>query len=752
MAKYTYKTKVLLCGLIICVLVTFGIDFGKRGRGDESIGLPLLFGYDSSSSESSSESAECGNNDVETGEDCDDGDTDNGDGCSSTCTVESGYTCTGDPSTCTQTFTCGNNDVETGEDCDDGDTDNGDGCDSSCAVETYWTCTGDPSVCSGICGDGVIKGDEACDDDDTTAGDGCSEICTLETGYTCTGEPSSCSTSCGDGSKADSEGCDDSNTTAGDGCDASCGVETGYSCTGSPSVCSGICGDSLIKGSEECDDGNSTNTDSCLSTCKDASCGDGFVWANNEECEPPGTATCSDSCTGRTGGGGSSAVGTISGRSERRNVQSVLSIRKDPEYKHAPDVPVRGRVLITCGNGKFDLGEECDDGNKNSGDGCSSYCYREIGSCGDGIVQRALGEECEPTAVYGKDGVLSYPKIPKCADNTDAVFCSKPRAIGGGCRLIEIPVCGDGKVEVETQIINECGDGRKDGDEECDLGGMCYGGKYHGAVWHERQSALLCRKHGGMSFAKDGDGCSKDCKLEYCGDGKVQYLEQCDNGANNKDPNSACTDTCKLCSGLYSATLDLKNLEEGEHIVKVKVDTTCGTSTVSEASFLFSKKLVLAQGDVKAHKIASELKNNMKKSYVGYKPPKVSMITDKGRYLKGFDKGVMMNIIVADADGNVIHNLPPSAFTVALDGKIMKDVMVITDVSEHCSKIINGKSMIRPSFECGKKKIPLQGSIIGGSAGSTALSFITAIAILLAGTLITTLNKINKKNPICIDE
>ena len=650
---------------------------------------------------------------------------------------------------CTLDPVCGNNDKETGEDCDDGDTDNGDGCDSSCEVETGWTCTGDPSSCTATCGDGAIKGSETCDDSNTAEGDGCDDACLVETGFTCTGEPSSCSTSCGDGTTAGSEGCDDSNTTAGDGCDASCAVETGFSCTGSPSTCSGICGDGLIKGAEQCDDSNTTSTDSCLGTCRSATCGDGFVWADNEECEPPGTSICNDSCKGITGGGGSSAAGTISGRAEQRRVHDILNIKSDPNYKYAPDVPVRGRTLVTCGNGKIDIGEECDDGNKNSRDGCSPYCYRELGSCGDGIVQKALGEECEPTVVYGKNGVVSYPVIPKCNNSPDITFCSKPKSADGGCRVIEIPVCGDGKVEVETQVINECGDGRRDGLEECDFGGMCFGGKYHGAVWQERQSALLCRRHGGMSFAKDGDGCSKECKLEFCGDGKVQYLEQCDDGAKNQSTNSACTDTCELCSGLYSATLDLKKINEGEHIVKVKVDTSCGKSTVKEATFLFSKTLNLSQVDVKTHKIATGLKNNLKSNFIGYKSPKVSMVTDKGRYLKGFDKGVMMNIIVADANGNVIHNLPPPAFTVALDGKIVKDIMVITDVSEKCSKIIN--NMSRPSFECDKKKAALQGSLIGSNAGSTTLSFAAAIVILFAGTLITALSKINKKNPLYVD-
>ncbi|PIO08651.1 hypothetical protein COU59_00840 [Candidatus Pacearchaeota archaeon CG10_big_fil_rev_8_21_14_0_10_34_12] len=44
--------------------------------------------------------AECGNSLIETGETCDDNNIVSGDGCSSTCQVESGYTCTGEPSVC----------------------------------------------------------------------------------------------------------------------------------------------------------------------------------------------------------------------------------------------------------------------------------------------------------------------------------------------------------------------------------------------------------------------------------------------------------------------------------------------------------------------------------------------------------------------------------------------------------------------------------------------------------------------------
>jgi len=77
------------------------------------------------------------------------------------------------------------------EACDDGGTAPGDGCDSSCQIEAGWTCAGEPSGCS-VCGDRRIGGTEQCDDGWIRAGDGCDASCQIEAGWTCTGEPSVC--------------------------------------------------------------------------------------------------------------------------------------------------------------------------------------------------------------------------------------------------------------------------------------------------------------------------------------------------------------------------------------------------------------------------------------------------------------------------------------------------------------------------------------------------------------------------------
>jgi len=77
-------------------------------------------------------SASCGDGVVDTGEECDDGAHAVGDGCDASCAVETGWTCTGTPSTCVK---CGNGTVEAGEECDDGNSDNGDGCSKDCKIE-----------------------------------------------------------------------------------------------------------------------------------------------------------------------------------------------------------------------------------------------------------------------------------------------------------------------------------------------------------------------------------------------------------------------------------------------------------------------------------------------------------------------------------------------------------------------------------------------------------------------------------------
>jgi len=83
----------------------------------------------------------------------------------------------------------------------------------------------------------------------------------------------------------------------------------------------------------------------------------------------------------------------------------------------ASDTGIDAGPVGYCGNGVLDPGEQCDDGNRTNGDGCSATCQIEagwqcsipgqlcipcgtngcdagpVGHCGDGIVE--TGEECD---------------------------------------------------------------------------------------------------------------------------------------------------------------------------------------------------------------------------------------------------------------------------------------------------------------------------------------------------------------------
>lgn len=79
---------------------------------------------------------------------------------------------------------CGDGYIRGSEECDDDNTLSGDGCDgTTCLVELGYTCAGEPSVCATTCGDGIPVGAEACDDANADELDGCTTQCV--TGVVC---------------------------------------------------------------------------------------------------------------------------------------------------------------------------------------------------------------------------------------------------------------------------------------------------------------------------------------------------------------------------------------------------------------------------------------------------------------------------------------------------------------------------------------------------------------------------------------
>ena len=93
-------------------------------------------------------------------------------------------------------FCCSDGMLQGPEACDDGNHLNQDGCSSNCTIESGYSCSSDsstPSVCNAICGDGLRLGYELCDDNNNLSGDGCSSNCTVEPYYKCSDtQPSNC--------------------------------------------------------------------------------------------------------------------------------------------------------------------------------------------------------------------------------------------------------------------------------------------------------------------------------------------------------------------------------------------------------------------------------------------------------------------------------------------------------------------------------------------------------------------------------
>lgn len=176
-------------------------------------------------------------------------------------------------------------------------------------------------------------------------------------------------------------------------------------------------------------------------------------------------------------------------------------------------VDVPSVCTTTCGDGVTAGVEQCDDGNTTPGDGCDESCNTEIQGCGDGEVVSGDGEECDDGGQAAFDGCDDQCLVEAGWDcNGSPSVCTE--------------ICGDGLVVGDETVLGGCDDGNSTDGDGCDF---------------------QCQVEDGYICVNEPSQCQTGCD-----DGTIAGIEQCDDG--NSDSGDGCDASCQLedgwdCSG-----------------------------------------------------------------------------------------------------------------------------------------------------------------------------------------------------------
>ena len=340
--------------------------------------------------------------------------------------------------------------------------------------------------CASACGDGVIDEGEVCDDGNLRNCDGCNADCSRVDDL------------CGDDILECNETCDDGNLTNDDGCEDTCqptGVD-GVRIPGTKARNGCLVQWDLMTADPALDrNGNPDNEQSCIDgdpTCdQDDTINNICAWEisaclgiNNPELplcdaepiefaklrkprvgfgkDPIDLANADEVAAALIGLGGTVKSGRTTlqtGPNLPANgactnsfeFQVPVGVRAlSPKALSVGARDAGGRSVVgnkmnltclpndaVCGNGAFEIGERCDDGNLDSCDGCSSTCRVEV--CGNGTLE--CGEQCD-------DGDLNGTESSRC--NLSCEIAPTDLRIPGG---------GSSKTDCAAEWVVETGPG-----------------------------------------------------------------------------------------------------------------------------------------------------------------------------------------------------------------------------------------------------------------------------------------------------
>jgi cysteine-rich repeat protein len=204
-------------------------------------------------------------------------------------------------------------------------------------------------------------------------------------------------------------------------------------------------------------------------------------------------------------------------------------------------------VPPNCGNGRVEAGEDCDDGNDTSGDGCEpdcTYSCTDSSECVD--TNRCNGTETCNTSTHTCESGTPMDDGDVCLEDPRSICLS------GVC--VE-STCGDGFVDTGAgegcEPPNE-GNCNADchftctGDEDCnDDGNECNGEEYCNTTAHECQSRnplADCAPCGTAGQLCVDNTCQDSSCGDECVDPEADPPEDCDDG--NTDPDDGCENDC----------------------------------------------------------------------------------------------------------------------------------------------------------------------------------------------------------------
>jgi cysteine-rich repeat protein len=230
-----------------------------------------------------------------------------------------------------------------------------------------------------------------------------------------------------------------------------------------------------------------------------------------------------------------------------------------------PDAPVvvvpvtgNGGQINRCGNSveESSFGEECDDGNTDSGDGCSASCQLETSAiCGNQTIEP--DEQCDDGNTLDGDccsATCQFESVGSSCD--DGLFCTLNDQCNstGECFGTEPNLCSDG-IGCTGDTCNEsadrcvhtlnhaaCNDGQFcNGQEICDLQLDCQSGLA------PCQRGTICEESSDICLASPG--CA-----DQDGDGEVDATDACPGTALGAEVDHAGCSLVQFCSAIDATT------------------------------------------------------------------------------------------------------------------------------------------------------------------------------------------------------